>query len=73
MSFDLTGQRILVAGAAGGFGAAIARVLAGLGAWLVLTDWIPVRRRPTLCASSPVAIFVSGAILDVNAGAMMRP
>ncbi|MBR1219800.1 SDR family oxidoreductase [Bradyrhizobium sp. U87765 SZCCT0131] len=38
MSFDLTGQRILVTGAAGGIGAAVARVLAGLGARLVLTD-----------------------------------
>lgn len=38
MSFDLTNQRILVTGAAGGIGSAVARVLCGLGAAVVLTD-----------------------------------
>ena len=38
--FDLSGQTILVTGAAGGIGAVTAQVLAGLGAKLVLTDRI---------------------------------
>jgi NAD(P)-dependent dehydrogenase (short-subunit alcohol dehydrogenase family) len=41
-AFDLSGQRILITGAAGGIGAATARVCASLGAGLVLVD-----RRPT--------------------------
>lgn len=36
--FDLTGHRILIAGAAGGIGAATAKVCAELGAALVLSD-----------------------------------
>src|SRR5918996_2034096 len=41
-AFDLSGQRTLITGAAGGIGAATARVCASLGAGLVLVD-----RRPT--------------------------
>jgi NAD(P)-dependent dehydrogenase (short-subunit alcohol dehydrogenase family) len=40
--FDLSGERILITGAAGGIGEATARVCAALGAELVLVD-----RRPT--------------------------
>jgi 3-oxoacyl-[acyl-carrier protein] reductase len=41
-AFDLSGQRILITGAAGGIGEATARVCASLGAGLLLVD-----RRPT--------------------------
>ena len=41
-AFDLSGQRILITGAAGGIGEMTARVCAGLGAELLLVD-----RRPT--------------------------
>jgi NAD(P)-dependent dehydrogenase (short-subunit alcohol dehydrogenase family) len=41
-AFDLTGQRVLITGAAGGIGAATARVCAALGAAPLLVD-----RRPT--------------------------
>ncbi len=37
-AFDLSGQRVLVTGAAGGIGAATARVCAGLGAEVLLVD-----------------------------------
>lgn len=40
-ALDLSGRRILVTGAAGGIGVAVARVLAGLGAELLLTDLAP--------------------------------
>ena len=40
--FDLTGQRILVSGAAGGIGAAASRACGALGAELILTDIRPV-------------------------------
>jgi NAD(P)-dependent dehydrogenase (short-subunit alcohol dehydrogenase family) len=41
-AFDLSGQRVLITGAAGGIGKVTARVCAGLGAELLLVD-----RRPT--------------------------
>jgi NAD(P)-dependent dehydrogenase (short-subunit alcohol dehydrogenase family) len=37
-AFDLSGQRVLVSGAAGGIGASTARICAGLGAELLLVD-----------------------------------
>lgn len=40
-AFDLTGQRILITGAAGGIGGATARACAALGASLLLTDVKP--------------------------------
>jgi NAD(P)-dependent dehydrogenase (short-subunit alcohol dehydrogenase family) len=40
-AFDLTGTRILITGAAGGLGAATARVCAALGAGLLLVDQRP--------------------------------
>lgn len=40
-ALDLSGRRILVTGAAGGIGVAVARVLASLGAELLLTDLAP--------------------------------
>jgi NAD(P)-dependent dehydrogenase (short-subunit alcohol dehydrogenase family) len=39
--FDLTGQRILITGAAGGIGASTARVCTSLGAAVVLVDRVP--------------------------------
>jgi NAD(P)-dependent dehydrogenase (short-subunit alcohol dehydrogenase family) len=40
-AFDLTGERILITGAAGGIGLATARVCAALGAELLLADRLP--------------------------------
>ena len=40
-AFDLSGQRILITGAAGGIGEATARVCAALGAALLLVDQRP--------------------------------
>ena len=40
-AFDLSGQRILITGAAGGIGEATARVCASLGAALLLVDQRP--------------------------------
>ena len=40
-AFDLSGQRILITGAAGGIGAATARVCASIGAALLLVDQRP--------------------------------
>lgn len=41
-AMDMTGQRVLITGAAGGIGAATARACAALGAGLVLTDLAPL-------------------------------
>ena len=41
-AFDLTGERILITGAAGGIGGATARVCAALGAELLLVDRRPI-------------------------------
>jgi NAD(P)-dependent dehydrogenase (short-subunit alcohol dehydrogenase family) len=43
-AFDLTGQRILITGAAGGIGEITARVCASLGAELLLVDQRPTER-----------------------------
>ena len=43
--FDFTGRRILVTGAANGFGAAMADLLHAAGARLVLADWKRTARR----------------------------
>ena len=40
-AFDLSGQRILITGAAGGIGAMTARVCASLGAAVLLVDQRP--------------------------------
>lgn len=42
LPYELTGQRVLVTGAAGGIGQATARLCARLGAKLVLTDCVPL-------------------------------
>jgi 3-oxoacyl-[acyl-carrier protein] reductase len=40
-AFDLTGQRVLITGAAGGIGAMTARVCVSLGAAVLLVDQRP--------------------------------
>lgn len=52
MSFDLSGQRILITGTAGGIGGAVTQFLAGLGACAVLIDQAPCGRLAVTIAGS---------------------
>lgn len=67
MSFTLEGQRALVIGAAGGIGQATARVMAELGADLVLVDRVaPEELSNQICIAGGSSVALGGDVTDAS-------